>query len=53
MPKNTALFLILLALLATLLLGINIGKKLVTSQYPDQITPTPLPFIQLSIFSPL
>jgi len=53
MPKNTALFLILLALLATLLLGINIGKKLATSQYLAQFAPTPTPFIQPTTIPPL
>jgi len=41
MPKNTLIVIIFLSLLAALLLGINIGKRLAVSQYLTQFAPSP------------
>ena len=50
MPKNTIAFLFLLSILATLLLGINIGKKLSPS-IPSSNQPPQLSITQFPTFS--
>ena len=52
MPKSTLAFLIFLAVLASLLFGINIGKKLGVSQYLAQLVPTISPVPTTSVQKP-
>lgn len=52
MPKNTLYLLVFLAILASLLLGINIGKKIGVSQFLAQNQPTPTPRIVQPTLTP-
>lgn len=48
MARGTVIFLFILAIIATLLFGINLGKKLGVSQSTIVITPSPAPTITLT-----